>query len=123
MVERALSMREAPGSIPGISSCFILVLRTHQPDTTVKSRVFILIGDRSDHKAGSPIHVSHVMEKKIWRCRGSNPGPHTCKACALPLSYIPIYTGTIHSQYCYSKERHHHCSEVLVDLCHYPKCR
>ena len=24
-----------------------------------------------------------------WRCRGSNPGPHTCKACALPLSYIP----------------------------------
>ena len=26
---------------------------------------------------------------KSWRCRGSNPGPHTCKACALPLSYIP----------------------------------
>ena len=26
---------------------------------------------------------------KIWRCRGLNPGPHTCKACALPLSYIP----------------------------------
>ena len=24
-----------------------------------------------------------------WRCRGLNPGPHTCKACALPLSYIP----------------------------------
>ena len=27
--------------------------------------------------------------KDNWRCRGSNPGPHTCKACALPLSYIP----------------------------------
>ena len=29
------------------------------------------------------------VRKKTWRCRGSNPGPHTCKACALPLSYIP----------------------------------
>ena len=29
--------------------------------------------------------------KKIkWRCRGSNPRPFTCKANALPLSYIPI---------------------------------
>ena len=27
--------------------------------------------------------------KVQWRCRGSNPGPHTCKACTLPLSYIP----------------------------------
>ena len=24
-----------------------------------------------------------------WRCRGSNPGPFTCKANALPLRYIP----------------------------------
>lgn len=24
-----------------------------------------------------------------WRCRGLNPGPHTCEARALPLSYIP----------------------------------
>ena len=24
-----------------------------------------------------------------WRCRGSNPGPFTCKANALPLSHIP----------------------------------
>lgn len=28
--------------------------------------------------------------RKPWRCRGLNPGPHTCKACALPLSYIPF---------------------------------
>jgi hypothetical protein len=26
---------------------------------------------------------------KYWRCRGLNPGPFTCKADALPLSYIP----------------------------------
>ena len=30
-----------------------------------------------------------ISIKDNWRCRGSNPGPHTCKACALPLSYIP----------------------------------
>ena len=29
--------------------------------------------------------------KNDWRCRGSNPGPFTCKANALPLSYIPIW--------------------------------
>ena len=29
--------------------------------------------------------------KTGWRCRGSNPGPFTCKANALPLSYIPIW--------------------------------
>ena len=27
--------------------------------------------------------------KNCWRCGGSNPGPFTCKANALPLSYIP----------------------------------
>ena len=32
---------------------------------------------------------------KIWRCWGSNPGPHTCKVCALPLSYIPIHEKNI----------------------------
>ena len=30
--------------------------------------------------------------QKEWRCGGSNPGPFTCKANALPLSYIP-YVG------------------------------
>ena len=25
----------------------------------------------------------------LWRCRGSNPGPLTCEASALPLSHIP----------------------------------
>lgn len=33
----------------------------------------------------------HSVCKKVWRCRGLNSGPHTCKACALPLSYIPLF--------------------------------
>ena len=34
--------------------------------------------------------------KKVnsWRCRGLNPGPFTCKANALPLSYIPLRGNT-----------------------------
>ena len=32
-----------------------------------------------------------IIKYKKWRCRGSNPGPFTCKANALPLSHIPIY--------------------------------
>ena len=33
----------------------------------------------------------NVMEKKVkWRCRGSNPGPFTCKVNAVPLSCIAI---------------------------------
>ena len=27
--------------------------------------------------------------KNLWRCRDLNPGPLTCEASALPLSYIP----------------------------------
>ena len=27
--------------------------------------------------------------ENLWRCRGLNPGPLTCEASALPLSYIP----------------------------------
>ena len=38
-------------------------------------------------------YISHITTrsytKHTWRCRGSNPGPFTCKANALPLSYIP----------------------------------
>ena len=34
--------------------------------------------------------VSDTFPRKtVWRCGGSNPGPFTCKANALPLSYIP----------------------------------
>ena len=37
-------------------------------------------------------------EKNQWRCGGSNPGPFTCKANALPLSYIPFSTGQLFNQ-------------------------
>ena len=38
-----------------------------------------------------PGHPSKVDAfKKRWRCGGLNPGPFTCKANALPLSYIPF---------------------------------
>ena len=30
------------------------------------------------------------IDKKIWSSRGSIPGPYTCKAYALPLSYYPL---------------------------------
>ena len=34
--------------------------------------------------------VTEKNLKKTWRCGGLNPGPFTCKANALPLSYIPL---------------------------------
>ena len=35
--------------------------------------------------------LTEMVERcKNWRCRGSNPGPFTCKANALPLSHIPM---------------------------------
>ena len=45
------------------------------------------------------------MEKKCngkkikWRCLGSNPGPFTCKANAVPLSYIAILEGRAFKKY------------------------
>src|SRR4029434_7820016 len=42
----------------------------------------------------------HIF-KRFWRCRGTIPGPHTCKACALPLSYIP----KLQSQWGLSREK------------------
>ena len=42
---------------------------------------------RLNHSATTAC-VLHLAQK-VWRCGGSNPGPFTCKANALPLSYIP----------------------------------
>ena len=45
------------------------------------------------HKeVGWIFHLAFLWQK-IWRCGGSNPGPFTCKANALPLSYIPCSCG------------------------------
>ena len=35
-----------------------------------------------------------LRQHLFWRCWGSNRGPHTCKACALPLSYIPSWNSS-----------------------------
>ena len=44
-------------------------------------------------------HFSDRNEKD-WRCGGLNPGPFTCKANALPLSYIPVdYCHRLPSQF------------------------
>jgi hypothetical protein len=33
--------------------------------------------------------MKNEVKKKNWSCGGSNPGPLTCEASALPLSYNP----------------------------------
>ena len=38
-----------------------------------------------------------IVIKSMWRCGGSSPGPFTCKANALPLSYIPSVMNYIKS--------------------------
>ena len=44
-------------------------------------------------------YYSNRDGKRMWRCRGLNPGPLTCKASALPLSYIPIHAIGMHWAY------------------------
>lgn len=44
------------------------------------------------------VHKREMGKKESWRCRGSNPGPFTCKANALPLSYIPSDLVNVQSQ-------------------------
>ena len=34
-------------------------------------------------------HYEHFYRKTAWRRRDLNPGPLTCEASALPLSYVP----------------------------------
>ena len=48
-----------------------------------------------EFKVWDTLHRNILKKKRqsskvlFWRCRGSNPGPHIRKICALPLSYIP----------------------------------
>ena len=48
-----------------------------------------------EFKVWDTLHRNILKKKRqrlkllCWRCRGSNPGPHICETCALPLSYIP----------------------------------
>lgn len=51
-------------------------------------------GTKEDPKAESHADgaegVKRVPDLTLW-CWGSNLGPHTCKANALPRTYIPDY--------------------------------
>ena len=47
--------------------------------------------------------------KRPWRHRGLNPGPLTCEASALPLSYIPNNERKCSSFYKYEKD-----SRILI---------
>lgn len=47
-------------------------------------------------------------KRKHWRCRGLNPGPHTCEARALPLSYIPIGSSSPYCPFCSCQWRPHY---------------
>ena len=44
---------------------------------------------RLNHSATTATYL--YCQKSLWRCGGLNPGPFTCKANALPLSYIPSH--------------------------------
>ena len=46
-----------------------------------------------------------IFDKRLWRCGGLNPGPFTCKANALPLSYIPRRWG--HGDFQYNSWRNY----------------
>ena len=47
------------------------------------------------------------LQNEIWRCRGLNPGPFTCKANALPLRYIPFLTFTLDTWILIMLRRYH----------------
>ncbi len=81
----------------------LLRKRRHKPD--LSGLVFVLVTLLCGFESEPPktdlslwgLHYKrHIRQasrvKKLWRCRGSNPGPFTCKANALPLSYIPFAT-------------------------------
>ena len=51
------------------------------------------------------------IESLIWRCQGSNWGPHTCKACTLPLDLEGVILGEISQM---EKDKYHMISLICV---------
>lgn len=43
----------------------------------------------NEARQNHPSSIASTVWKQAWRCRDLNPGPLTCEASALPLSYIP----------------------------------
>ncbi len=71
----------------------------HVQATTQTGKGFLGVFNSSKVGHGHPcIDCKHFLTKckwyfkiSVWRYRGSNPGPFTCKANALPLRYIPYW--------------------------------
>ena len=49
----------------------------------------------------------------MWRCQGSNLGPHARKACALALSYIPQYINIYPLFLRFPSHSGHHRSQII----------
>ena len=67
-------------------------------------------------------HMPNILhQKSSWRCRGLNPGPHTCKACALPLSYTPLLDiqGTLEMKTVMARPHFSHGRQYLHKKNHY----
>ena len=58
-------------------------------DTQIREAFRILLKSDCSTDPGVFFQKYHGRLTAHWRCRGLNSGPHTCEACALPLSYIP----------------------------------
>ena len=56
--------------------------------------------------------MTHYPAYQEWRCWGLNPGPHTCEARALPLSYIPTFSFRMFS----GSHRIHICLLLMITL-------
>ena len=80
------------GSNPGPLACEASVITT-----TLRNRLDGAVLLNEFKLAKIYIIKKEYSQKGIqkWRCRGSNPGPFTCKANALPLSHIPIHSLSI----------------------------
>ena len=80
MVERSLSMREVPGSIPGASNSFLGLVVASEPDCLVSFKHFSIICQNQ-----SIIRNGNWLKKKLQR-PGIEPGPPAWQASILPLN-------------------------------------
>ncbi len=90
--------------------CYVLICLFGLEGGAWKGR----IGGAKDAKWGIYLEASlSGFSRYKWRCWGLNPGPHTCKACALPLSYIP-FISSINISLHKAKYWSHGCVYVCV---------
>ena len=70
---------------------FLTLIETRMTDFLTDFLVFRNEFWAADRSMKDKVLAENKIMCKIvsWRCRGSNPGPFTCKANALPLRYNP----------------------------------